>query len=1028
MALGKRLINTGAVAAAACSTDSVQAFGANNAFSSNIALYQLDSDGGTTNNVPDTTTNYNGTASNVTYATGQFGNSAVFNGNNSYIDTGATLLGQTYTVSLWFNANTITSSSDGDVLYAQYNSGDAGRHIVSIYNGNLRIFVGGQTVQTISTTWSTSTWTHLVVIKDSSGYEAFVNGSSIGTSSLTASIDVTENTMIGGDDGLASYSFDGSLDQVRIFDKAISAEDVATLYAETSSTASNTNPFSEGAGVALYTMDYDASEASGYYDGESTNVDFGVGGKTNYGARFNGSSSYINLGTGSSGLSGLLNQKVSQSVSFWMNTSYTGISGNSIIYSVYAGAGISLNVYYLTNGKLYFLTRYSNNSTTFTTTQTFNDSQWHHVAVTIDVPNLERKIYIDNSLVSTQSLSSASYGGSGTTGVALGTNGNFNTQYYKGDLDQVRIFSKALNQTEVNTLYNSGDGETACVYDSTTDDNYFPLADGSSDAVAYYKLDNSTEDSVGTNDGTDTNIEYRFGRFGQAAVFNNNSAITTSFNIGRTNDFTISFWIKDITDSNYGSYADKWVMGVYNGDYIPITYNKTSSKVSYTIHNGTTLLGTLQTPALDDNWHHIVFTQDINVETKLYVDGVLQTSETVSHTSMTQRRAVSGGTGFYFGQNPSNSSTDLRLKGSVDQVRIYSSALTSSQVADLYNEKPEVDTSNFKTVLYEGNGSTNYISNVGFDLDVDNGGDGGLVWIKSRTAAYYHRAFDSVRGLSTDGVLYPNTTADADNLPTANDNFTSFDANGFTLGATSSTDNGSNKDNVDFVAWVWKGGGDAVSNTNGTGITSSVSASDKGFSIVNWSATTTTTHTVGHGLNIDGVATKPELMIMKNASSSSTNWFVYTDIIDGSMDFFYLNDDAAKANSSLSVPNTTTFQQGNLGGVSTGNNCIAYCFHSVEGYSKIGSYNGGTYGIQLPTGFKASWIMIKKYSSGTERIWYIYDTKRGGDLENALFPNLPNAEATGTNFIDFNDTNVEINATGDGVNGSGSSYIYMAFK
>jgi hypothetical protein len=72
--------------------------------------------------------------------------------------------------------------------------------------------------------------------------------------------------------------------------------------------------------------------------------------------------------------------------------------------------------------------------------------------------------------------------------------------------------------------------------------------------------------------------------------------------------------------------------------------------------------------------------------------------------------------------------------------------------------------------------------------------------------------------------------------------------------------------------------------------------------------------------------------------------------------------------------------------------------------------------------------MIKKYSSGTERIWYIYDTKRGGDLENALFPNLPNAEATGANFIDFNDTNVEINATGDGVNGSGSSYIYMAFK
>jgi len=204
--------------------------------------------------------------------------------------------------------------------------------------------------------------------------------------------------------------------------------------------------------------------------------------------------------------------------------------------------------------------------------------------------------------------------------------------------------------------------------------------------LAYYKLDNSAEDETGTYDGTPTNVNYTFGRFGQAAVFNNNSAITTSLNIGRTNDFTISFWIKDITDSNYGTYADKWVLGVYNNDYIPINYNKTSGKISYLVHDGTTLLGTLQTPVLDDNWHHIVFTQDVNIETKLYVDGVLQNSETVSHTSMTQRRSVSGGTGFYFGQNPSNSSTDLRLKGSIDQVRIFSSALTSTQVTELYNE------------------------------------------------------------------------------------------------------------------------------------------------------------------------------------------------------------------------------------------------------------------------------------------------------------------------------------------------------
>ena len=106
MALGKRLINTGA-AAAACSTDSVQAFGVDSAFSSNIALYQLDG------NANDTTTNYNGTASNVTYATGYIGNAAVFNGSSSKITlpTGSPFNDSNTikAVSAWVKAGTSTS-------------------------------------------------------------------------------------------------------------------------------------------------------------------------------------------------------------------------------------------------------------------------------------------------------------------------------------------------------------------------------------------------------------------------------------------------------------------------------------------------------------------------------------------------------------------------------------------------------------------------------------------------------------------------------------------------------------------------------------------------------------------------------------------------------------------------------------------------------------------------------------------------------------------------------------------------------
>ena len=81
-------------------------------------------------------------------------------------------------------------------------------------------------------------------------------------------------------------------------------------------------------------------------------------------------------------------------------------------------------------------------------------------------------------------------------------NGGSAGRYFNGDIDQVRFFSKALDQTEVDTLYNNGDGETACVYTATTTDNDYPTTN-----LAYYKLDNSAEDEKGSYDGTETNIE-----------------------------------------------------------------------------------------------------------------------------------------------------------------------------------------------------------------------------------------------------------------------------------------------------------------------------------------------------------------------------------------------------------------------------------------------------------------------------------------------------------------------------------------
>jgi hypothetical protein len=129
-----------------------------------------------------------------------------------------------------------------------------------------------------------------------------------------------------------------------------------------------------------------------------------------------------------------------------------------------------------------------------------------------------------------------------------------------------------------------------------------------------------------------------------------------------------------------------------------------------------------------------------------------------------------------------------------------------------------------------------------------------------------------------------------------------LDSDGFTLGGESENNGGS------MVAWNWKAGGTAVSNTVGD-ITSSVSANtDSGFSIVSYTGTGVA-GTIGHGLTLN-----------------------LTSAVNGTGVGGVMNDTA---------PTTSLFTVGNDSRSNgSGNSMIAYCFAEVKGFSKFGSYTG----------------------------------------------------------------------------------------
>jgi hypothetical protein len=315
----------------------------------------------------------------------------------------------------------------------------------------------------------------------------------------------------------------------------------------------------------------------------------------------------------------------------------------------------------------------------------------------------------------------------------------------------------------------------------------------------------------------------------------------------------------------------------------------------------------------------------------------------------------------------------------------------------------------FDVKLITANNSTQVITGLAFSPD--------LVWTKSRSNAYSHYLYDTVRGVQK--PLISNATNAESTIATS---LTSFNSDGFTLGA----DDGANYSSGSSVAWAWDAGSSTVTNTQGS-ISSQVRANaSAGFSVVTYSFGNAPT--VGHGL---GVA--PSLIIAKSRTVG-VDWVVYHRSL-GKDKLLVLNGTGAEISSAnywgSSEPSSTVF--GTIGNNTNSNNqgdMVAYCFAPVAGYSSFGSYtgNGSTDGPFVYTGHRSRFLLIKCSSlGGSGQNWIIIDTSRDtyNISENILRPNLSDAEAD-YGFVDVLSNGFKLKNTDNSVNGSGQTYVYMA--
>jgi len=487
--------------------------------------------------------------------------------------------------------------------------------------------------------------------------------------------------------------FNGLIDDVRVYNRALSADEIKRLYKMGGTLTVNktiTNNSLTSGLVGHWTFDGSDMGTTSVMDRSGTttvgwliNSPRKVFGKIGQALEFD-STNYVKFNTISSGEQ----TTNSFSVTFWAksdnwNTSITAMVAHKPVCSNNTAAGWAIN--YRKNEVDACMSDASGNGVVWTDTdsgKTLVNGQWHFFSMVVDRSRQIGTVTVDTELPTSKDVS------------AVGSLLRLNTFLTFGGialapdcactLDDIRIYDRAITNDELKRLYKMGGTLTV---NKTVSNN--SLASG---LVGHWTFDGpdmgttSAMDRSGNNNlGWLMNLPQKvFGQIGQGIEFNGTTNYVVapySSSIAGLSNVTYTAWIAP------GLNEVKGILGGLNGEegsafnYIRIDNNGTevnNPEIQATFNiGGVTNTRTAQIASRTYEWLHIAYSYDGSFE-KIYMNGVLQTTVTNSGAlaSNTER-------GIIIGTNLVNGGVYFR--GKIDDVRIYNRALSDDEVKRLYN-------------------------------------------------------------------------------------------------------------------------------------------------------------------------------------------------------------------------------------------------------------------------------------------------------------------------------------------------------